>query len=436
MRFYPRVLGGRGSRLLTFFSLSLLLLGLLALPTSALPNPIPSLNGLTYTVNSTADTDDGVCNAANCTLREAIAAANADGDTSTIKFDIPINGPGCDGVTCTITIGSALPSIWSSDGTTIDGTTQAANQGDTNPYGPEIEISGETAPAGTRCFSLASTTSDTTIKGLVIRCTGTGLLIEGANNTIIGNYIGTDATGTAAPLGSLGAGIFLRDGAQNNNIGGPTEADRNIISGHHTGISLWGSTTTGNVIEGNYIGTDRTGTQPLGNTYNGIGISDGAHDNTVGLDNIIAYNGRHGVEVGDASSTGNTITQNSIHSNSWGGINLSGGGNNMLASPSLSPGTCSSISGSTPIASPNVTVEVFSDSDGQGRFYEEGTFNWSPDGYSFTFYPASGSLRGLMVTATITDLTTGDTSEFSDPVRSGCPVTFLHLPLIMKNYTP
>jgi len=224
--------------------------------------------------------------------------------------------------------------------------------------------------------------------------------------------------------------------AQNNTIGGPTEADRNLISGNHSGIALWGSTTTGNIIEGNYIGTDRTGTQPLGNTYHGIYIHDGAHDNTVGPNNIIAYNGHLGVLVNEAGTTGNTITQNSIHSNSLGGINLSGGGNNMLASPSLSPGACDAVGGSTRIAWPSVAVEVFSDADGQGWFYEEGTFDWSPDGLSFTFYPASGSLHGLMVTATITDLTTGDTSEFSAPVPSGCPVTFLHLPLILKNYTP
>jgi len=31
----------------------------------------------TLVVNNAADTDDGLCNTANCTLREAITAANA-----------------------------------------------------------------------------------------------------------------------------------------------------------------------------------------------------------------------------------------------------------------------------------------------------------------------------------------------------------------------
>ena len=47
----------------------------------ALPRSIwrwlePTAQAATFTVNSTADTDDGVCNVANCTLREAINAAN------------------------------------------------------------------------------------------------------------------------------------------------------------------------------------------------------------------------------------------------------------------------------------------------------------------------------------------------------------------------
>lgn len=313
-------------------------------------------------------------------------------------------------------------------GVIVDGTSQAETQGDTNPYGPEIEITGETLLPGVPCWGLTWPGANT-IKGLVIGCPSLNIRMEGDNDTIIGNYIGTDATGTAAV--GANTGIYVKNGA-NNTIGGPTEAERNLISGNDYGIALWGSSCAGNVIQGNYIGTDRTGSQPLGNTYYGINISDGAHDNTIGPNNIIAYNGLTGVAVGPGS-TGNTITQNSIHSNGWG-INLYGGGNNMLASPTLSPGTCSSVSGSTPIAWPNVTVEVFSDGDGQGRSYEEGTFVWTMNPYTFTFYPDSGWLPGPMVTATITDLTTGDTSEFSAPVSSGCPLIFL--PLIMKSYTP
>ena len=40
-----------------------------------------------YTVTKTADTDDGVCDAADCSLREAIATANLTADEDTIEFD-------------------------------------------------------------------------------------------------------------------------------------------------------------------------------------------------------------------------------------------------------------------------------------------------------------------------------------------------------------
>jgi CSLREA domain-containing protein len=78
--------------------------------------------GTTFTVNTTADHDDGTCNAADCTLREAINAANANSGADTINFAIPASDPGCSGGVCTITLGSILPNI--NDDVTIDGTTQ------------------------------------------------------------------------------------------------------------------------------------------------------------------------------------------------------------------------------------------------------------------------------------------------------------------------
>ena len=58
-----------------------------------------------FTVNSIADPGIGVCDAAECTLREAITAANAAAGADTIAFDIAGAGPH------TITPASALPTI-------------------------------------------------------------------------------------------------------------------------------------------------------------------------------------------------------------------------------------------------------------------------------------------------------------------------------------
>jgi len=57
-----------------------LALGLMLLPASA--------SAATFVVNSSADPGDGVCDAAECTLREAIAAANGNDQSDTITFDL------------------------------------------------------------------------------------------------------------------------------------------------------------------------------------------------------------------------------------------------------------------------------------------------------------------------------------------------------------
>ncbi|MGB5933399.1 MAG: CSLREA domain-containing protein [Anaerolineae bacterium] len=68
----------------------------------------------TFIVNSTADPGDGTCDATECTLREAIDAANAI-PGSDIEFNIPITDTGymVSGITGTWTISltSSLPTL-------------------------------------------------------------------------------------------------------------------------------------------------------------------------------------------------------------------------------------------------------------------------------------------------------------------------------------
>ena len=56
--------------------------------------------GTTFTVNTTDDLNDGSCTLGHCSLREAVNAANGNGDTTTITF--------LSGLTGTITLGSEL----------------------------------------------------------------------------------------------------------------------------------------------------------------------------------------------------------------------------------------------------------------------------------------------------------------------------------------
>jgi titin len=162
------------------------------------------------------------------------------------------------------------------------------------------------------------------------------------------------------------------------------------------------------MVIGNYIGTDATGSQPLGNAE-GVWIMDGAQGNVIGgltpgEGNLIA-NSTTGVVVEGPQTTGNTVRGNSIYSNWRWGIHNETGGNNELEPPTLT--SASPLAGS---ACPNCTVDIYSDSQGEGETYEGSTV---ADGEgNFTF---DGSPSGPMVTATATD-SNGSTSEFSQPL--------------------
>jgi CSLREA domain-containing protein len=380
----------------------------------------------TYIVNSTEDTNDGSCDAlgagTDCTLWEAINAAVANPGTDTVAFNIPVtdtnyghNTTGVWTIVLTTTLESPVDNI-------VDGSTQATNiLSDTNPYGPEIEISGENLSSGVSCWIIGS---NGTIKGLAInRCPAYAVVVNGSLNTIVGSYIGPDATGSSDVSGTY-AGILLGNNSENNTIGGPAEADRNVISAMTGGIRIFQTTgnTTGNVIEGNYIGTDRTGTQPLGNGY-GIKIHGGAHDNTIGPNNVIAFNADQGVWVDGASTNGNTITQNSIHGNGDLGIELTFDGNDLVEAPTFSSHVCAWASGTAPV---NSTVELFTGPDDQGKTYlisvaADGSGNWSASGFLADDVYLSATATG----------TGGNTSEFSSV--PGCSMR-AYVPLIMRGF--
>jgi titin len=84
-------------------------------------------------------------------------------------------------------------------------------------------------------------------------------------NLVAGNLIGTDRAGVR-PLRQF-QGVLISDGASTNTVGGTTEAARNVISGNGAGAVVDGPTTSGNRIVGNFIGTDITGTAAVGNTF-------------------------------------------------------------------------------------------------------------------------------------------------------------------------
>jgi len=106
----------------------------------------------TFVVNTTDDSDDGVCDDTHCSLREAIYAANENPGADKIAFNIgepPF----------TIQLQSSLPNI--DDPVTIDGTTQLGFSRD-----PIIELDGTNAGEG--ISGLAIFAGNSTVRGLLI----------------------------------------------------------------------------------------------------------------------------------------------------------------------------------------------------------------------------------------------------------------------------
>lgn len=151
---------------------------------------------------------------------------------------------------------------------------------------------------------------------------GYGVEIAGGSGNILsGNHIGVDAGGNT-DLGNMGDGVYLDSGAQGNTIGGDTDGERNVISGNgDEGIALDGADD--NTVTGNYIGVNAAGTAALGNDDFGMYIGGGAQNNTIGgttpaEGNVISNNGRDGIYVADSSTAGNVISGNYIGTDASG----------------------------------------------------------------------------------------------------------------------
>ena len=366
-----------------------------AAPAGARSSVAPGVTS--YVVNTTDDVDDGTCDFAHCSLREALELAAYEQGPHVITFEIPTLDPGYDpssGVwTIQPTTGYNLPFD-----VTVDGSVSAGPDAWVRSVRPGIEIDGTTlAPLGITGLSVHDGGA---LRGLIVTRFQNGIWIMGSDVTVEGCYVGTDPTGTQAKPNTL-AGILVGSEATNAVI------QQNLISGNSgIGIRLFGGETSGNTISDNRIGTDLDGSGPLPNKGHGVYFHAGAHDNTVGPDNLIAHNEGAGVGVDGEATRGNTITHNRIHSNTTTGIVLSTGANGGLTPPVITGASVAQVTGT---ACPGCTIEVFSDVWNQGAVHEGSTT--ADSGGDWTFTPQA-SPRGPYITAVATD-GEGNTSEFS-----------------------
>ena len=264
------------------------------------------------------------------------------------------------------------------------------------------------------------------------------VFIDGATatgNRVLGNYIGTDSSGTVA-IGN-GKGLVI-DGAPRNMIGDGTIAGKNVIAASASyGIEIRNPGATGNKIQGNSIGTDLFGGLDFGSGSVGVLISNASQDTI--LFNLIRYNRSDSGGVYVSAGTRNLILGNSIYANRGLGIDLAprgispndsldgdAGANDLLNFPLLDS---SSVTGTTVSVhgryngKPNTqfhldfysNIEPDSLHFGEGEDYLNVGFTGSTnDSGNARFSVALPSLPSFVrfITATASD-TGGNTSEFS-----------------------
>jgi CSLREA domain-containing protein len=454
--------------------------------------------GTTLTVNTTDDLNDGTCNAVHCSLRELIIAVSGSpgADAIGINFDIPATDPrhfyyANDGVAGQVTndVTHVLPTT-ATDDTTIsgidpdwphswwsilpastlpaishrvilDGYSQTGSTANALTAGNDavlrIELSGESAGPAASGLTLQAGTSS--ISGIVVnRFTGHGIDLQGGtNNTVIGNRIGTDVSGTL-DLGNTLNGV--NNTGSSATIGGATSAEVNIISGNN-GDGLSFTSTNSILVLGNLIGTKANGTSALGNGGNGISVAGaGAVFNTIGGTqageaNTIAFNGGDGVQIAGTAGQGNAISGNSIYSNGTtanhlgidigadgvtanDAMDVDSGANNLQNFPVITlarvTGSTRTISG-TLNSTPNsvFTIDFYqspscdTSGNGEGKTYVTSITTDQTDAsgdVSFSFHPTPLLTIGNALTATATSTgASSSTSEFSQcvTINDGSP---------------
>ena len=338
-----------------------------------------SVQATNFVVNSTGDQADlvldNVCDVGGgiCTLRAAIQEANRPmGATDTIQIIIAPAGAH------TIVLTGSLPAITRK--VTIDGTTQPGWVA-AGSYPPVIEVNAAGAPGDTFVISSVALASD--IRGLCInRSPGAAIRIQDSSSiTIAGNFLGTTLAGTAPGPGNV-VGINIAGNSVSNTIGGTTPADRNIIA-HNTGdgVQLTSATSTGNSIQGNAIHS------------NGFGIDlddDGVTANDAIPDADTGANNRQNYPVLTAAMT-----------------------NGLGTSANVAGWLDSATSATYRIEFfANATADTNGNYEGQ-RYLGFTNVTTVAGTRTFGVTIAASLAAGEFVTATATNTTTNDTSEFS-----------------------
>ncbi|HLM00920.1 MAG TPA: choice-of-anchor Q domain-containing protein [Pyrinomonadaceae bacterium] len=302
----------------------------------------------TYTVTKTADTNDGACDTADCSLREAIAAANATTDNDVIMFapmfsaapqtitlsgtDLQINnngtltvtGPGANRLTVS---GNNQSRIFTNN---VDATTTISGMRLTGGNGASTVQSG-------RAGAVYNNDGFLTLESLVIEgnsaANGGGLNNAGGGsimtirNSVIANNTATGAGGAMQNFST--STLHLINTTVNNNTCNST-----LTGGG--GIQANGMLTMSNVT---FSGNNAAGGDGGAIYYNGTGF---AMNNVTVANNTASGGGSGGLHK--STSTLNANVRNSIFANNTGSASpdvtgaISSQGNNIIRTVGTSTG--------------------------------------------------------------------------------------------------
>jgi hypothetical protein len=388
----------------------------------------------TFSVSSQAESGAG-------SLRQTILDANQEcrgADPCAIIFRINQASPNR---WKTINVTSPLPALTASR-VRIDGGTQSAFFGDTNPDGPEIEItgSGSTDGDGLLVTNCGVEVANLAINGFLrngisvaeplapcpLKATSLDLPMTFLHHL----FIGTDPTGAIARPNARGIGTSFANGT---NIGSSRTAaaiQDSVISGNsHSGI--FGLSGRLNIVR-NRIGVKAHTDDPLPNGNAGVFIGEGGYGSDVGASvltigsnppgtdgNVIAFNGQMGVGV--AAGVGDVaIRNNRIWGNALLGIDIGLDGPTQtsagISMPSLTLAHYDPVSGKTviegdvgnsPANSLSVTIDLFANDapdpsglgEGQRPLGRVGSNSSFPAHFRFS---VDGNLTGQFISATTT----------------------------------
>lgn len=221
-----------------------------------------------------------------------------------------------------------------------------------------LDSTGAASGNGTNGIEVSDGADNVTVENCFISANGNhGIRVVGGTAASSGllfqnNFVGTDLTGaTCGAGGGNPPWNTFGNGQVGIDVGGGTGAgitssiiEDNVIGcngrtqgtavgdNQGDGIELGGGGTSGNTIQNNFIGTNSSSAD-LGNHQAGIDLVVGDFATITG--NTIAFNGFHatnthqdGIELSGASSDGYAITQNSIYGNDGLGIDLAADGVN------------------------------------------------------------------------------------------------------------